>query len=79
LLLTIEQTSRQTDRLDHAIVQAAVHGWMDGHLAADGHQLLDLPTDDPMPSPPFPDRDDARLAELIRDLAERLTRASSDG
>ncbi|UTI63894.1 hypothetical protein NBH00_21435 [Paraconexibacter antarcticus] len=38
-------------------LHGAVHGWMEGHLAASGHREGAVMPGD-MPSPPFPDPDD---------------------
>jgi hypothetical protein len=73
LVLTVTEAIEDDDALEtrmssplHAMVmQAAVHAWMEGHLAAPSHVLRDEPTGTEMPAPPFPARDDERLREII--------------
>lgn len=48
-----------------AILHAAVHGWMEGHVAAPGHELSVGAEDEPMPAPPFPGRHDPQLPEIV--------------
>ncbi|MBS2026034.1 MAG: hypothetical protein JST92_26845 [Deltaproteobacteria bacterium] len=58
-----------------AVLWTAVHAWYEGHLAAEIDRKLEVPLEDSaahFPSPPFPDRDDKRLAAIIQDSKERL-------
>jgi hypothetical protein len=50
--------TRMPSPLHAMVMQVAVHAWMEGHLAAPGHIVRDEPTDETMPAPPFPARDD---------------------
>jgi hypothetical protein len=66
-----------TDELRRGALRAAVHGWMEGHIEGEGRAgtpslPVGMPGDDPMPSPPFPDRNDPRLAEILRETVERF-------
>ena len=58
--------------LQGRIVHAAVHGWMEGHLAAPDHQL-DPEYVGEMPSAPFPDPHDRRLEQIIKETSERFS------
>jgi hypothetical protein len=57
--------TRMPSPLHAMVMQVAVHAWMEGHLAAPGHIVRDDATDERMPAPPFPARDDPRLREII--------------
>jgi hypothetical protein len=73
LLLTISGsfTEKPVPPLDELIVHAAVHGWMEGHLAAPNHRL-DPTFVGKMPCPPFPDPGDRRLERIINEASERF-------
>jgi len=73
LLLTIygSFTEKPVPTLQQRIVHAAVHGWMEGHLAAPDHQL-DPEYVGEMPSAPFPDPHDRRLEQIIKETSERF-------
>lgn len=55
-----------------AVLQGAVHGWMEGHLAAPGHREGEL-RPGAMPSPPFPDPDDpdGELREIVSTVIDQ--------
>jgi hypothetical protein len=73
LLLVISEsfTEKPVPTLGQRIVHAAVHGWMEGHLAAPGHQL-DPENVGEMPAAPFPDPHDRRLEQIIKEASERF-------
>lgn len=74
LLLTISETFAEKSpvpSLQERIVHAAVHGWMEGHLAAPGHRLDPAYAGD-MPAAPFPDPHDRRLGQIIKESVERF-------
>jgi hypothetical protein len=69
-----------TDEQRPATLRAAVHAWMEGHIEGEGHAgTSSLPTgmraEDPMPSPPFPARHDARLVGILRETQDRFAGA----
>jgi hypothetical protein len=74
LIVTIVDTlgEKQDARsLGDMIVSAAVHGWMEGHLAAPGHRL-DTGNVGEMPESPFPPTDNPQLKTTIQDAYERF-------
>lgn len=74
LLLTISETFAEKSpvpSLQERIVHAAVHGWMEGHLAAPGHRLDPAYAGD-MPAAPFPDPHDRRLGQIIKESVGRF-------
>jgi hypothetical protein len=74
LLLTISESFTEKSpvpSLQGRIVHAAVHGWMEGHLAAPGHQL-DPAYVGKMPAAPFPDPHDRRLSQIVKETSERF-------
>lgn len=52
-----------------AVIHAAVHGWMEGHLAAPGH--LPGPPGE-MPDPPFPNPADQALQDIVDETHRRF-------
>lgn len=60
-----------------SLINGAVHAWMEGHVEGEGragtHTVYDGPPTGPMPSPPFPARDDEDLRDILH---EALTRFS---
>ncbi|MGH2948583.1 MAG: hypothetical protein ACRDPC_20390 [Solirubrobacteraceae bacterium] len=74
IIQTVFTAMTAADHGPQAIVlQAAVHGWMEGHLSVPGHETRDLPPHPgEMPSPPFPNPDSPRLKEILDDTRERF-------
>jgi hypothetical protein len=74
LLLTISETFTDAERgtsLEGRIVHAAVHGWMEGHLSAPGHDF-DPANVGGMPEPPFPHSNDPQLGQIIDETSRRF-------
>lgn len=74
LLLTISETCIDDSTPPSTvgrIIHAAVHGWMEGHLAAPGHKL-DPTNIGEMPDAPFPDPSDRRLKQIIEETETRF-------
>jgi hypothetical protein len=73
LLLTISEsfTEKPQPSLKERIVHAAVHGWMEGHLAAPNHRIDPTFTGE-MPAAPWPDPTDRRLKRIIEEATERF-------
>src|SRR5262245_45413927 len=73
LLLTISEsfTEKPEPSLRDRIVHAAVHGRMEGHLAAPDHRI-DPTYTGTMPAAPFPDPTDRRLRQIIVEALERF-------
>jgi hypothetical protein len=66
-----------TDAMRPATLHAAVHAWMEGHVEGEGRVgTTSLPgtrrSDDPMPMPPFPRRDNERLRSIRKEANERF-------
>jgi hypothetical protein len=57
--------------LQEVVLQACVHGWMEGHLAAPGHVVAAGATED-MPAPPFPPRDSDQLRAIVDEVMRRF-------
>ena len=57
--------------LQEVVLQACVHGWMEGHLAAPGHVVAAGATED-MPAPPFPPRDSDQLCAIVEEVMRRF-------
>ncbi len=57
--------------LPEVVLQACVHGWMEGHLAAPGHIVAGGTTEE-MPSPPFPPRDSDELRAIVDAVMRRF-------
>jgi hypothetical protein len=53
------------------VLQACVHGWMEGHLAAPGHVVAGGATES-MPAPPFPRDDSAELRAIVDEVMRRF-------
>jgi hypothetical protein len=67
----IFSTQEPSDLLE-TVLQAAVHGWMEGHLGAPGHHVSSGPTEE-MPSPPFPPRDPDALGTIVGEAMDRFS------
>jgi hypothetical protein len=59
------------DRFE-VVLHAAVHGWMEGHVAAPGHRLAAATSDEEMPVPPYPSRDSEALREILAEAMDRF-------
>ena len=74
LAVVIYEAYAQGDDLSGAILRAAVQAWYEGHVAGEGDKKAErVATDQPMPSPPFPSRDDPGLAGIIKQTRELFT------
>ncbi|MGH3008549.1 MAG: hypothetical protein ACRDLM_03975 [Gaiellaceae bacterium] len=74
LLLTISESFTGAERgasLEGRLVHAAVHGWMEGHLASPSHRL-DPDNVGEMPDPPFPHPDDPQLGQIVAEASRRF-------
>lgn len=85
LAWTIHDTARKRRRgeLDagQAVVDAAVHGWYEGHV--EGHAAKGAPSPvkrmaDPCPAPPFPATDSTELESIVGEASRRFTREAID-
>lgn len=60
-----------------SLINAAVHAWMEGHVEGEGragtHTVSDGPPTEPMPSPPFPGRDDENLRDILHEAHTRFS------
>jgi hypothetical protein len=75
------------------VTNVAVHAWLEGHIEAENQQrgFVDAPeperSDDPLPAPPFPRKEDDKLYDLIDRAVEAYpgqpylaaVRAAADG
>jgi hypothetical protein len=59
------------DRFE-VVLNAAVHGWMEGHLAAPGHVVSGDRSGIDMPTPPFPARESEQLRALVSETMARF-------
>lgn len=73
LRLTIETALKRASQInpEHAIVHAAAHGWMEGHILAEEGRR---PRPEPVfvataerPTPPFPSEHSERLIQIVQD------------
>jgi len=73
LILVLSNAASMEGDLDARCLVAAVHCWMEGHLAAEGHGEA-AETDAEMPAPPFPDpeADGDRLNAIVLDAVARF-------
>lgn len=74
LLVTVSETFTDAERdtsFESRVVHAAVHGWMEGHLSAPGHQF-DIENVGEMPEAPFPHPDDPQLREIVDEVLRRF-------
>ena len=79
LLLTISETfSDEPEPFHSRVLHAAVHGWMEGHLAAPGHQL-DPDRVGGMPNPPFPGPDNERMPGILEETLGRFSEGEEPG
>ena len=79
LLLTISETfAGEPESFHSRVLHAAVHGWMEGHLAAPGHRF-DPDRVGGMPKPPFPDPDDERMPGIIEEALARFSEGEEPG
>jgi hypothetical protein len=79
LLLTISETfTDEPDSFRARVVHAAVHGWMEGHLAAPGHHL-DPDRVGGMPNPPFPSPEDERMRTVVEEALRRFSEGEEPG
>lgn len=70
-LTIVEGFTPQPQELVARVAHAAVHGWMEGHLAAPGHRH-DPRFTGSMPASPFPDPHDRRVTAIIVETLERF-------
>lgn len=56
----------------NVVLHAAVHGWMEGHLAAPGHVVSADTSGREMPVPPFPERESRELREIVSETMARF-------
>ena len=71
VILGLFSSGEAHDRFD-VVLHAAVHGWMEGHLAAPGHRVSGDASGDQMPAPPFPARGSGRLREIVSETMARF-------
>jgi hypothetical protein len=73
LILVLSNAASMEGDLYARCLVAAVHCWMEGHLAAEGHGEA-AETDAEMPAPPFPDpeADGDRLNAIVFDAVARF-------
>ena len=77
VLEAIFSTGEPSDRFE-AVLQAAVHGWMEGHLSAPGH-VVSGDTTEEMPAPPYPPRESAALRAILHEVMGRFGSGEEPG
>jgi len=71
VILGLFGSGQPRDRFE-VVLNAAVHGWMEGHLAAPGHVLSEDRSGIDMPAPPFPARESEQLRALVFEAMDRF-------
>ena len=80
-LFVVQNTALREDGRDlqTVILQAAVHGWMEGHLAAPGHVTRGVASSERMSAPPFPRADSGELAAIVQWTADTFREGEDEG
>ena len=71
VILGLFGSGQPRDRFE-VVLNAAVHGWMEGHLAAPGHVISEDRSGIDMPAPPFPARESEQLRALVFEAMDRF-------
>ncbi len=71
VIMGLFSSGESHDRFE-VVLNAAVHGWMEGHLAAPGHVVSEARSGIEMPVPPFPARGSEQLRALVFEAMDRF-------